>query len=280
MPDWRAEEVFETVTGQEAAAPTGPAAANGRTADGRQRAGENRLLAAVGPHMLERLAADLEPVELTLGQVLYEVDQPLTHVVFPTLGVVSIVSEVDGEIFENATVGPEGMVGLPAVLGGGLPVDRGMVQVQGRGFRMPVERFVEHSRSDERMGRTMRTYGQVFVGQVARNGACDRAHTIRRRCARWLLLTSDRMRSDRFELKQEFLAQMLNVRRASVSQAAAALAELRCIEYRRGVITIIDRSALEDASCSCYAAMSSMFDRIEQLEQLETANRPDRNSRS
>jgi CRP-like cAMP-binding protein len=138
------------------------------------------------------------------------------------------------------------------------------VQVQGRGFRMPVDRFLAHGRSDERMERAVRTYGQVFVGQVARNGACDRAHTIRRRCARWLLLTADRMRSERFELKQEFLAQMLNVRRASVSQAAAALAELRCIEYRRGVITIIDRSALEAASCSCYAAMRSLFERVAQ----------------
>jgi hypothetical protein len=154
------------------------------------------------------------------------------------------------------------MVGLPAVLGGGPPVDRAMVQVKGEGFRLPVERLVAHGRSDETLERVLRAYGLVFVGQVARNGACDRAHTIRRRCARWLLLTADRMRSPRFELKQEFLAQMLNVRRASVSQAAAALAELRCIEYRRGVITIVDRPALEAASCSCYAALNTLFTRI------------------
>jgi CRP-like cAMP-binding protein len=222
----------------------------------------NQILAAAGPRTLERLRSDLDAVELPLGRVLYEVDEPLTHVVFPTLGVVSIVSDVDGEVFENATVGHEGMVGLPAVLGGQPPVDRALVQVSGHGFRLPVEALVAYSRSDERLERVLRTYGQVFVGQVARNGACDRAHTIRRRCARWLLLTSDRMRSARFELKQEFLAQMLNVRRASVSQAAAALAELRCIEYRRGVITIVDRDALEAASCSCYGAMRSLFGRL------------------
>lgn len=246
------------------AEPTAPLAAGATSAppESFQRIDANGLLSAIGPPMLEKLADDLEPVELELGQVIYEIDEPLTHVVFPTVGVVSIVSDVDDEVFENATVGREGMVGLPAVLGGGPPVDRALVQVTGHGYRMSVERLVAHGRSDERMEQVMRTYGQVFVGQLARNGACDRAHTIRRRCARWLLLTSDRMRSDRFELKQEFLAQMLNVRRASVSQAAAALAELRCIEYRRGIITIVDRSALEGASCSCYAAMRSLFARL------------------
>lgn len=223
---------------------------------------DNRLLAALGTSAPPALIDALEPVELRLGEVVYDVGRPLEHVLFPTLGVVSIVSLVDDEVFESATVGSEGFVGLPVLLDSGLPDDRASVQVDGHGLRLAAERFRDVVDDCPELDRLLRAYSRIFLGQVARNGACDRAHAIRQRCARWLLLTSDRMRSERFELKQEFLAQMLNVRRASVSQAASALAELNCITYRRGVIDIVDRAALERASCSCYAAIRALTDRI------------------
>jgi CRP-like cAMP-binding protein len=167
-------------------------------------------------------------VALPTETVLYHPAEPVPAVYFPTVGVVSVVAVVDeSDIYEIATVGHEGMVGLPLVLGDGPP----------------------------------HAYTQHLLGQLGRNGACNRAHNIRQRCARWLLMTADRMDSNRFDLKQEFLAQMLGVRRASVSEAASALAELNCISYGRGVITITDRAALEKISCSCYQVMRDLFDR-------------------
>jgi hypothetical protein len=222
----------------------------------------NRLLAALGEAAHPALMDSLEPVDLRLGDLLYEVGRPIEHVLFPTLGVVSIVSPVDDEIFESATVGNEGFVGLPVLLDAGIPDDRANVQVAGYGLRLPTDVFRTCVDESPELSRVLRTYSQVFLSQVERNGACDRAHPIRQRCARWLLLTSDRMRSDRFELKQEFLAQMLNVRRASISQAASALAELNCITYRRGVIEIVDRDALERASCSCYGVIRGYLNRV------------------
>jgi CRP-like cAMP-binding protein len=153
------------------------------------------------------------------------------------------------------------MVGLPVFLGGGPPTDLAMIQIPGHGLRTPAARFAEHLAAEPRLRDVLHAYTQHLLGQLGRNAACNRAHNIRQRCARWLLMTADRMRSNRFDLKQEFLAQMLGVRRASVSEAASALAELNCIRYSRGVITIIDRPALEQASCSCYSVMRKLFDR-------------------
>jgi CRP-like cAMP-binding protein len=220
------------------------------------------LLAALGTSAPPALTNALQPVDLELGDVLYEIGQPIEHVLFPTLGVVSVISLVDDEIFESGTVGEEGFVGLPVVLDSGIPDDRATVQVRGHALRLPADQFRAFLAASPQLTRLLQAYSQVFLAQVARNGACSRAHPIRQRCARWLLLTSDRMRSDRFELKQEFLAQMLNVRRASVSEAAIALADLNCITYRRGVIQIVDREALEQASCSCYAVIRDRVDRL------------------
>jgi CRP-like cAMP-binding protein len=222
----------------------------------------NRVLAALDEQSRQRLEPDLQPVGLATETVLYRPGEHVPAVYFPTVGVVSVVAVVDDhEIYELATVGHEGMVGLPLVLGGGPPTDLAMIQIPGHGLQMPAERFAEHLAAEPRLRAVLHAYTQTMMGQLGRNGACNRAHNIRQRCARWLLMTADRMDSNRFDLKQEFLAQMLGVRRASVSEAASALAELNCISYGRGVITITDRAALEKISCSCYQVMRDLFDR-------------------
>jgi CRP-like cAMP-binding protein len=222
----------------------------------------NRLLAALHERQISRLLPDLEPVALRLGDILYDTGGPITHVYFPVSGVVSVVAVIgDNEIYETATVGREGMTGLPAFLNGGPPTERAMVQVAGHGFRLPADRFCEHLRADPTLTGVLNSYTQMLIGQLARNVACNRAHNIRQRCARWLLMTADRMSSERFELKQEFLAQMIGVRRASVSEAAGTLADTNSIRYARGVITITDRAGLEQASCGCYQVLRELFHR-------------------
>jgi CRP-like cAMP-binding protein len=223
----------------------------------------NRLLASLAAAELARLAEDLELVDLPTEQVLYEPGAPIPFMYFPVSAVASIVALVDErELIEVATVGREGLVGLPAYLGNGRPTERAVAQVPGRAWRVPTDRLLAHTGPEgSSLSDVLKAYTLTFLGQVARNVACNRAHTIRQRCARWLLMTEDRVDSSEFLLKQEFLAQMLGVRRASVSQAAGALAGDNGIRYRRGVITITDRDVLEQSSCSCYAVVRELFSR-------------------
>jgi CRP-like cAMP-binding protein len=173
---------------------------------------------------------------------------------FPTVGVVSIVAELDdGGLVEAATVGYEGMVGISVFLGAGAPTERAVVQVSGRALAMSTEDFRQQIEEvDGPLQVMLRRYTQALFTQLTRNAACNRAHSVRRRAARWLLMTADRMGGPSFELTQEFLAQMLSVRRASVSEVAQALAEDGCITYTRGNITILDRPRLQANACECY----------------------------
>ncbi|GAA2205545.1 Crp/Fnr family transcriptional regulator [Nonomuraea monospora] len=217
----------------------------------------NLILGALAPVERNRLARHLRAVDLKLGSVLYEAGGSIDQVYFPLIGVVSLVADLGGDTFvEVATIGHEGMVGLPVFLGAGPPAERASVQVAGRALTMSAEHF-RHDVAvlDGGLQLAMQRFTQVMFVQLARNAACDRTHNIRQRCARWLLMTADRMRRESFDLTQEFLAQMLGVRRASVSEVAGELQAEGCISYRRGTIAIEDREALSSRSCDCYAAV-------------------------
>ncbi|MFH9424908.1 Crp/Fnr family transcriptional regulator [Streptomyces sp. NPDC017529] len=221
----------------------------------------NRILAALPEAERRRLGAHLDAVELGVGDVLYRPGERIDALWFPLVGVVSIVAEMDGPTVEVATVGDEGMVGLPVFLGSGTPTEQAVCQVPGRGLRMDADRFRhELAVLDGQLQQTLQRFTHSMFTQLARNAGCNRSHRTRQRCARWLLMTADRMHSDRFPLTQKFLAQMLAVRRSSVSEVAGALAEDGCIRYSRGTITVLDRDLLEANACTCYRVIRDTID--------------------
>jgi CRP-like cAMP-binding protein len=224
-----------------------------------EAARRNAILAGLADDELAALLPHLEDVPLTLGDVLYEGGRPVGAVHFPTVGVISLVHQLaGGEVVEIATVGREGMAGISVFLGAAAPVESALVQVSGRALRMDATRFrQEIATLDGPLQRMLRRYAQAMFTQLGRNAACNRVHSTRQRAARWLLMTADRMGSPTFDLTQEFLAQMLAVRRASVSEVASTLADDGCITYSRGTITITDPDGLHRNACECYDLITS-----------------------
>ena len=214
----------------------------------------NTVLAGLDTDSLATLLPDLHETPLPSGQVLHEPGEPIAAVYFPLVGVVSIVADLGADqIVETATVGREGMVGISLFLGATTPTERSLVQVPGQALTMTAEDLRRHIADvDGPLTAMLRRSTQALFTQVARNAACNRVHTVRQRAARWLLMTADRMDSPRFELTQHFLAQMLAVRRTSVSEVARSLAEGGCITYTRGTITLTDRPGLQAHACDCY----------------------------
>lgn len=225
----------------------------------------NRLLAALPEADLSALLEGAALVDLERRNLLHEQDEPIREVYFPLDAVVSLLVGVEGSEHgvECATVGQEGIVGLPVFLGAASLNMRAVVQVSGQGIRLSAERLrrllVE---SDGPLQILLQRYTQTIITALAQNVACDRMHPVRPRAARWLLTTADRVGRESFDLTQDFLAQMLGVRRATVTEAAGALAEAGAISYRRGEITVTDRAKLEAEACSCYAAVRDMLDRM------------------
>ena len=214
----------------------------------------NAVLAALPADTLARLVPGLQQVRLTRGDVLYEAGQSVAAVHFPLVGVVSLLQRVDAlQLVEIATVGFEGMVGMSVFFGVPAPVERALVQVAGEALVMSGDAFRrELAALDGPLHEVMRRYTQAMFAQLGRNAACNRVHPVGQRAARWLLMTGDRMRSNQFDLTQEFLSQMLGVRRATVSEVAQQLADDGSIIYTRGRITIIDRDRLHATACECY----------------------------
>jgi len=166
-----------------------------------------------------------------------------------------------GEI-EVGTVGNEGMIGLPVFLGSDTTPGLAFSQVPGQAYRMPTATFRQFLQASSRLTTVLRRYTQAIMIQISQGTGCNRAHSNEQRCARWLLQTHDRVGADEFVLTQEFLAQMLGVRRATVSEVASGLQENGLIEYTRGHIHIVDRARLEATSCGCYQTIRDEYDRM------------------
>lgn len=223
----------------------------------------NRIIAALPPAALERLLPDLDARPLKLRQVLQSRGTPVSHVVFPLLGVASMISMGEtGDSVEVATVGCEGMVGLPLFLGGKQAAVEVFMQVAGEGLFMAANKFTAHVQREPDLTRALLLYTQALLTQVAQCSACNCYHPIEARCARWLLQTHDRVKGDEFPLTHDFLGLMLGVRRASVSETAQALQEAGLIRYHRGVITVLNRKGLEAAACECYGLITDEFARL------------------
>lgn len=234
------------------------------TTDAFSRPDANRLLAALPPAEAARLAGLLEPVALEFKHLLYEPGQPIAHVYFPLTAVCSLLVEMqDGRAVEVGTVGNEGMAGLPVFLGATSTPGRAIVQIPGAALRMPAAALVDTAlRGDGALYQALQRYTQALFVQTAQGAACNRLHTQEQRFCRWMLMTHDRVGGDSFPLTHEFIAQMLGVRRATVSEVAAAVQAVGLIRYHRGAMTIRDRAGLEAASCECYAVIRAELDRV------------------
>jgi len=230
------------------------------------RARGNRLvsaLAVLAPPEADWLTTQIEPVELDLGQVIAESNEPFRHVYFPETAVFSIISRMADGAVEVGTVGSEGMAGIAVFLDTDACVNETVAQIPGAAGRIESARFVDGAATRPELRRLLNRYTEAYLTQVAQTAACNRLHGIEARCARWLLMTHDRVgEAERFPLTQEYLAIMLGVRRGGVSVAAAALKDAGLIQYSRGAIRVVDRAGLEKAACDCYGIVRRHFDRL------------------
>jgi len=227
------------------------------------RSVKNRLLAALTATEFASVEPHLERVHFAQRQVLFEPEEPIRFVVFPETMVVSLVSSLEeGGTIEVGTTGCEGMAGLPLFLGDNSSSIRAFAQIPGDGMRMRAEDFTRLTSPPGAFHRILLRFTQAFLTQVAQTAACNGTHLVEQRCARWLLMTHDRVAGDAFPLTHEFLAFMLGVRRAGVTVAMRALQDAGYVRYGRGSVEIVDRTRLEGVSCECYRVVRAHTERL------------------
>ncbi len=200
-----------------------------------------------------------------MKQSLCDTGGRIDSVYFPLGCVVCLLTRARGTSgVEVATIGNEGLVGVSLSWGATTlnPAEFLQVQVPGRALRMEAGAFTDELAAVGALAEKVRRYTQAFVSQLGLQVACNALHSIEKRCARWMLLTHDRVGAHEFPLTQEFLAQMLGVRRASVSSVAGVLQQAGFIQYHRGRVLVVDRAGLESASCECYQVLREVFDRL------------------
>jgi CRP-like cAMP-binding protein len=224
----------------------------------------NRLLAALHGDAYAAVAKDLRMVEVTVGEVLHEEGVVVRDVYFPNGGVFSVTNQMrDGSLIEVATVGTEGLLGISVFLGDTLGAGRTMQQVpDGVVPTMPVRAFLSQTEQSGPFRDLVGRYAQFHVLQIMQCVACNALHELEPRCCRWLLQTHDRVGSDEFQLKHEFLAVMLGVSRPTVTVALGTLQKAGLIATHYGRIQILDRRNLEAASCECYEAIAGHLARL------------------
>jgi CRP-like cAMP-binding protein len=223
---------------------------------------QNQLLAALPADERELWRPELEPVELKLGDVLYESGGKMTHVWFPTTAIVSLLYVMEnGASAEIAVVGHEGIVGISLFMGGESTPSRAVVQSAGKGFRLPAKQIQEHFKRAPVMHLMLR-YTQALITQMAQTAVCNRHHTLDQQLCRWLLLSLDRLSGSELVMTQELIANMLGVRREGVTESATKLQKSGLIQYSRGRITVLDRRGLEERSCECYEVVKKEYDRL------------------
>jgi CRP-like cAMP-binding protein len=222
---------------------------------------ENRLLAALSAKEFRELAPDMEQVSLTLTQILYEPGNVIRYVYFPLDSLVSLLSEVDNRsTLEVGIVGNEGMTGIGIFLGVKNSRFKAVVQGAGDALRMKTSDLRRHSQDNYRLKTLLQLYTHALLTQVSQSAVCNRFHPVEARLARWLLATRDRLAKNEFRLTQEFLSNMLGVRREIINKAAGTLSKRGLIIYVCGVLTILDDAGLEAAACVCYAEIKTEYD--------------------
>jgi CRP-like cAMP-binding protein len=222
--------------------------------------GANRVLAGLPSKSYQRLRAQLEPVILTFGQILYEPGETIRQVYFPVDCLISLLTAVDKRrTLEVGMVGNEGMTGIPLVLGVDVSGVRALVQGGGNALGMSSTRFHIALDKDRLLQQALFRYTHALMTQISQTAACNRFHAAEARLARWLLMTRERVGSDNFPLTHEFLAHMLGLRREGVTEAASALKRRKLISYSRGKIQILDVRGLKASTCSCYQIVNTAY---------------------
>ncbi|WP_107670863.1 Crp/Fnr family transcriptional regulator [Cyanothece sp. BG0011] len=230
----------------------------------------NRLLAALPEREYQRISPHLEFVNLRLGQILYEANTLIKWVYFPHRSIISIVSRLKGNVTtEIGLVGYEGMVGIPVILGGQYATNETVVQVADGAFKINADILRQEFQRGETLHKILLLYTETRLHQVSQVAVCKSHHCIEKRFCRWLLLVHDGVENDRLLLTQKFMAQMLGVRRASVTEAAKKIQELGLISYKRGEIMILNRAGLEERVCDCYHLIRQEFDRLMALSSFD-----------
>ncbi|MEO7206929.1 MAG: Crp/Fnr family transcriptional regulator [Steroidobacteraceae bacterium] len=224
---------------------------------------QNRLLAALPDVVWARWMPMLEPVDMPLGEVLFEPHSRLAYVYFPTTTIVSLLYVLEnGASAEIAVVGYDGIVGVAMFMSGVSTPNRAVVQSAGQGLRLKVHRLMaDFNQAGPTMHLLLR-YTQALITQMSQTAVCNQHHSLDQQLCRWLLLSFDRLRSNELLMTQELIANMLGVRREGVNLAAGHLHEAGLIRYHRGHITMLDREGLERRTCECYAVVKNEYARL------------------
>ncbi|KAA0999017.1 Crp/Fnr family transcriptional regulator [Paraburkholderia panacisoli] len=225
--------------------------------------GENHLLSVLPEAERSRVTPHLVPVEMPLGQVVYESGDRLDHVYFPTTSIISLLYVMeDGASAEIAIVGNEGIIGIALFMGGETTPNRAVVQSAGRAYRLDARILKEEFHRAGPVQRLLLRYTQALITQMAQTAVCNRHHSIDQQLCRWLLLSMDRLPSNELKMTQELIANMLGVRRSGVTEAALKLQDAGLIRYGHGHIEVLDRPGLEKRVCECYSVVKREFDRL------------------
>lgn len=232
---------------------------------------QNHLLDALPAAEYGRLLPHLELVPMPLGEVLYEKGFELHYAYFPTTGIVSLLYVMEnGSSSEIAVIGNEGIVGVSLFMGGGTMPNRAVVQSLGYAYRLRRDQLLQEFKRSGPLHHLLLLFTQALMTQMAQTSACNRHHSVDQQLCRWLLLSLDRLASDKLIMTQELIANMLGVRREGVTEAAGKLQRIGLINYNRGHITVLDRRGLEARVCECYQVVKTEFDRLLPSPQSQT----------
>lgn len=230
---------------------------------GHEEAKHNFLLAALHDDELGRITTKLEKVSLGLGDVLYESGEKMGHIYFPTTAIISMLYIMEnGGTAEIGVVGNDGVIGVSLFLGGETTTSRAIVQSAGELLRMKASDLKNEFKKAGRFQELLLRYTQAILTQISQTAVCNRLHSIDQQLCRWLLLSHDRLQSNKLVMTHDLISNMLGVRREGITLAARKLAARKLIANRRGTVTVIDRKGLEAASCECYAIVNAEYNRL------------------
>lgn len=223
----------------------------------------NHIFEAMPTNEWERLLPFIETIELPLGKVLYEPGTKMSHVIFPSSAIVSLLYALEnGSSAEIAVVGNEGVVGISIFMGGESTSSRAVVQSAGVGYKIKSSMLLDEFNRGGPIMHLLLRYTQALITQMSQTAVCNRHHSLDQQLCRWLLLSADRLTSNELIMTQELIANMLGVRREGVTEAALKIQKAGLIQYARGHITILDRHGLERRTCECYQVVKTEYDRL------------------
>src|SRR5205814_4864601 len=221
----------------------------------------NKILSALPHEEYEQLRPKLRDVHFKIGEIVYQPEEAIETVYFISTGICSWLATLeDGNTVEAGVIGPEGVAGVPVLLGASSTPNQGLAQADLLVSRISSRDLIPEFRKGGELNRLILRFVHSMFTQVAQTAACNRLHTLDQRLARWLLITHDRIGESSLPLTQEFLSRMLGVRRAGVSVAANSLRQQGLIDYHRGDIVVVDRPGVERLSCECYQIVKQEYD--------------------